>query len=87
MTRSNIAALLTAIVVTGACASARVSEIESTIPAFDRIPCQLRFCCKGQVTRLESCYEVAGFAVAGRIERGQLGDDIEGVAADLLARQ
>jgi hypothetical protein len=43
-------------------------EIDFTIPAFDRIPRQLRFRCKGQVTRVETCYEVAGFAVAGRIE-------------------
>jgi len=52
-------------------------------------PCQSRFWCKGQVTRSESCYEVAvaDFAVASRIERGQPGDDIEGVAADLSARQ
>ena len=49
---------------------------------------QFRFCCKGhgQVTKLKSCYEVAGFAVASRIESGQV-DDIETVAADLLARQ
>ena len=49
-------------------------------------PCQFRFLCKGQVTRSESCYEVAiaDFAVASRIERGQLGDDIEEEAAGLL---
>jgi hypothetical protein len=62
-------------------------EIDFTIPAFDRIPRQLRFCCKGQVTRVETCYEVAGFAVAGRIAGGQLGDEIEEVAAGLLTRQ
>ena len=43
-------------------------EIEFTIPAFDRIPSQASFRCNGQVTRVETCYEVAGFAVAGRIE-------------------
>jgi len=67
-------------------------EIEFAIPAFDRIPRQLRFCCKGQVIRVETCYEVAGFAVAGRIEGElpledeQLGADIE-KAAGLLTRQ
>jgi hypothetical protein len=67
-------------------------EIEFTIPAFDRIPRQLRFCCKGQVIRVETCYEVAGFAVAGRIEGElpledeQLGSGIE-KAAGLLTRQ
>ena len=54
------------------------------IPAFDRIPRQVRFCCKGRVTRVESCYEVAGFAVVGRIESEQLGDGIEEAAAGLL---
>ena len=66
-------------------------EIDFTIPAFDQIPRQVRFCCKGQVTRVETCYEIAGFAMAGRIESrmesGQLGDDIEEVAAGLLTRQ
>ena len=59
-------------------------EIDFAIPAFDRIPRQVRFCCKGRVTRVESCYEVAGFAVVGRTESGQLGDDIEEEAAGLL---
>jgi hypothetical protein len=59
-------------------------EIDFTIPAFDRIPRQLRFCCKGQVTRVETCYEIAGFAVAGCIEGGQLGDDIESVASGMV---
>jgi len=63
-------------------------EIDFAIPAFDRIPRQVRFCCKGRVTRVESCYEVAGFAVVGRIEEvGQLGDGIEEAAAGLLIRQ
>jgi hypothetical protein len=59
-------------------------EIDFTIPAFDRIPRQARFCCQGRVTRVESCYEVTGFAVVGRIESGQLGDHIEEEAAGLL---
>ena len=64
-------------------------EIDFTIPAFDRIPRQLRFCCKGQVIRVETCYETAGFAVAGPIEEvGELGDDIEAeLAAGLLTGQ
>ena len=63
-------------------------EVDFTIPAFDRIPRQLRFCCKGQVCRVETCYEIAGFAVVGRIglvESEKQGDDIEEeVAAGLL---
>jgi hypothetical protein len=62
-------------------------EMEFVIPAFDRIARQVRFRCEGQVTRVESCYGVAGFAVSGRIESGQLGEDIEEVAAGLLTRQ
>jgi len=55
-------------------------EVDFTIPAFDRIPRQLRFCCKGQVCRVETCHEIAGFAVVGRIglvESEKLGHDIE----------
>jgi len=65
-------------------------EIEFAIPAFDRITRQLRFCFKGQVIRLETCYEVTGFAVAGLIEgelpaeSEQLGDDIEELGARLM---
>ena len=63
-------------------------EIDFTIPAFERIPRQLRFCCKGQVCSVETCYEIAGFAVVGRIglvESEKLGDGIEEeVAAGLL---
>jgi hypothetical protein len=67
-------------------------EIDFTIPAFDRIPRQLRFCCKGQVVRVETCFEVAGFAMSGRIEGElpaegeQLGDDLEKVAAGFSTR-
>jgi hypothetical protein len=60
-------------------------EIEFTIPAFDRIPQQFRFSCKGPVIRVESFGQTEGFAVVGRIESGgQLGDDIVGAAAALL---
>ena len=62
-------------------------EMEFVIPAFDHITRQVRFLCKGQVTRVETCYGVAGFAVAGSIEGGQLGGGIEEVAAGFVARQ
>jgi hypothetical protein len=67
-------------------------EIDFAIPTFHRMPHQLRFCSKGQVVRLETCYEVAGFAVAGRIEGElpaegeQLGNDIEEKAAGFLTQ-
>lgn len=62
-------------------------EMEFVIPAFDRMPRQVRFLCKGQVTRVETCYELAGFAVAGNIEGGQLGGGIEEVAAGFVVQQ
>lgn len=67
-------------------------EVEFSIPAHDRKPRQLRFCCKGRVIRVESCGAIAGFAVAGPIEGElagegqQLVDDIE-LLAGLSMRQ
>jgi PilZ domain len=46
-------------------------EIEFTIPAFEHVPRRLRFACRGRVIRVEACYQVAGFAVAGRIQEGE----------------
>jgi hypothetical protein len=50
-------------------------EVELNIPAFDLVPreCQLLF--TGRVVRIEVCYRLMGFAVAGRIESEQLEDD------------
>jgi len=64
-------------------------EIDFAIPAFDRIPRQLRLCCKGQVTRVETWFEIAGFAMAGHIEEvGQPGDiEAMALAAGLLPRR
>jgi len=62
-------------------------EIEFVIPAFDLVPRQLRFRCVGQVSRVEACYPVNGFAVAGRIESDHLEDDIEEAAGGFLTRQ
>ncbi len=67
-------------------------EVEFAIPAFDGVPKQLRFCCKGQVIRVESCYEVTGFAVTGRIdgelpaENEQLNKGLEQAAGVFLIR-
>jgi hypothetical protein len=68
-------------------------EVEFAIPAFGRMPRQVRFCCKGQVIRVESCFEVAGFAVAGSIEAQlpaqgeQLQDGHDPETADFLTSQ
>jgi hypothetical protein len=50
-------------------------EIEMNIPAFDLVPrrCQLR--CTGRVLRVEVCYQLRGFAVAGRIKGDHVEDD------------
>jgi hypothetical protein len=62
-------------------------EIEFSIPAFERISRHLPFRCKGQVTRVEACGQLAGFAVAGPVEEGeQLGGDVEEITIGLLTR-
>jgi hypothetical protein len=43
-------------------------EIEVVIPAFAGVPRELRLRYIGQVTRVEACCQIAGFAVSGRIE-------------------
>ncbi len=43
-------------------------EIELEIPAFELVPRQFWLRCSGRVTRLESGYQLSGFAVAGRLE-------------------
>jgi len=52
-------------------------EIELNIPAFDLVPrrCQLR--CTGRVVRVEGCYQLKGFAIAGRMESEHLNDNDE----------
>ena len=62
-------------------------EIEFVIPAFDRVPQQLRLRCVGQVTRVETCCQVAGFALAGRIEGENQEEQLENMAVSLLTKQ
>ena len=52
-------------------------EIELNIPAFDLVPRQCQFRCSGRVVRVEACYQLRGFAVAGRMESDHLNDDEE----------
>ena len=58
-------------------------EVEFVIPAFDRMPRELRFRCIGQVSRIESCYQFAGFAVKGRLEGEQQDEQLERMAVSL----
>ena len=41
-------------------------EIEFVLPAFGRVSRPIRMHCVGRVSRIESCYQVKGFAVAGQ---------------------
>jgi len=51
-------------------------EIELNIPAFDLIPRQCQLHCSGRVIRVETCYQLRGFAVAGRM-KGDFPEDDE----------
>lgn len=39
--------------------------VEFALPAFDMVPHPVRLCCVGRVSRVETCYQLNGFAVAG----------------------
>jgi hypothetical protein len=41
-------------------------EVEFVIPAFGCVPRPTRLHCVGRVSRVETCYQLTGFAVAGR---------------------
>ena len=67
-------------------------EIELEIPAFELVPRQFWLRCSGRVIRLESCYQLSGFAVAGRIEEIEryhinIKNEIEKVAVGFLTAQ
>jgi hypothetical protein len=47
-------------------------EIEMKIPAFNLVPRQSQLRWTGRVIRVEACYQLRGFAVAGRIESDHL---------------
>ena len=40
-------------------------EVEFALPAFDLVPHPVRLRCIGRVSRVETCYQVNGFAMAG----------------------
>jgi hypothetical protein len=41
-------------------------EVEFVLPAFGLVPRSIRLHCVGRVSRIELCYQLKGFAVAGR---------------------
>jgi len=52
-------------------------EVELNIPAFDLVPRQCQLRCTGRVVRVEACFQLRGFAIAGRMESEHLSDDDE----------
>jgi hypothetical protein len=43
-------------------------DVELMLPAFDLVPHPVRLHCTGRVIRVEACYHLSGFAVAGQFE-------------------
>jgi hypothetical protein len=41
-------------------------EVEFVLPAFGSVPRPTRLHCVGRVSRVEACYQLSGFAVAGQ---------------------
>ena len=49
-------------------------DVEFVLPAFGRLPRPIRLHCIGRVSRVETCYQLKGFAVAGQlIDESQAG--------------
>jgi hypothetical protein len=42
-------------------------EVEFVLPPFGSVPRPTRLHCVGRVSRVETCYQVKGFAIAGRL--------------------
>ena len=43
-------------------------DVELMLPAFDLVPHPMRIRCTGRVIRVEACYHLNGFVVAGQFE-------------------
>ena len=56
-------------------------EVEFALPAFDLVPHPVRLHCIGQVSRVETCYQLNGFAVAGRLVNETFAESISMVTA------
>ena len=42
-------------------------EVEFVLPPFGSVPRPTRLHCVGRVSRVETCYQLTGFAIAGRL--------------------
>jgi hypothetical protein len=56
-------------------------KVEFALPAFDLVPHPVTLRCVGQVSRVETCYQLNGFAVAGRFVNEILADRSTSMAA------
>ena len=55
--------------------------VEFTLPAFDLVPHPVKIRCFGRVSRVETCYQLSGFAAAGRFVDEMLADRSISMAA------
>jgi hypothetical protein len=56
-------------------------EVELDFAAFDLVPHDVRLRCIGRVSRVETCYQLSGFAVAGQFVDETLPDSVSMVTA------
>ena len=56
-------------------------KVEFALPAFDLVPKPMTLLCVGHVCRVETCYQLNGFAVAGRLVDEVFGDVPESLIA------
>ena len=56
-------------------------KVEFALPAFDLVPHPVTLRCVGRVSRVETCYQLNGFAVAGRFVNEVLADPFPRAAA------
>ena len=56
-------------------------EVELDVPAFDLVPHEVRLRCVGRVSRIETCYQVSGFAVVGQLVKEALSQSVSRVTA------
>jgi hypothetical protein len=57
-------------------------EIELVLPPFGRVPRPIRLHCVGRVSRVESCYQVKGFAFAGKFVNQMQSEPVSLLPAD-----
>jgi hypothetical protein len=58
-------------------------DAEFALPAFYLVPHPVRLHCIGQVSRVERCYQLSGFAVVGQIVNETFASE-RNIRADLL---